>query len=302
MYYHNSFLICDKKDAWVLETAGKEWAAEKVTSIRSISNAITIGKTWDKASKNLVNYAIEKGWCKQADDFDFSRCYSEPIYTKFSDARSRQECTSTTLLSGKGKISVKMMIDQLRSHATNRSDPWRPDIGIIGADVCMHSGWGPIRLSQTTGSMVAHHTINLSTYWVTGTAAPCTSIFKPVWMDCPLPNMGKSPTGEYDASSLFWKHELVHRAILNDYPHRINLISEERDQLELGFQSNAIVLSRKSQNERSEFQKDCFDKSDSLEGKWIDLVKNKKAIKKSAMLYGGAWKKNNTAAKLPDIG
>jgi len=299
MFYHNSFLICDKQDAWVLETAGKEWAAEKVRNVRSISNAITIGKTWDRSSKNLVNFAIGKGWCKNKDDFDFARCYSEPIYTTFSDARNRQVCTTTALLSSKGKITVEMMFAMLRSHSANRSDEWRPDVGITGADVCMHSGWGPIRLSQTAGSLVTHNMGNNPTHWITGTAAPCTSIFKPIWMDCPLPEMGNSPTGEFDASSLFWKHELVHRQILLDYPNRIKLIENEQQKLEAEFLAGVIEFSGKSPLERTEFENMCFEKSDKLESKWIELVKSQKHVKRVNGLYGAAWRNTNKAAKMP---
>lgn len=36
--YHNSFIIADCSSAWVLETCGKHWVAEKITSKTNNSN------------------------------------------------------------------------------------------------------------------------------------------------------------------------------------------------------------------------------------------------------------------------
>lgn len=60
-YYHNSFIMADPKEAWVLETAGKYWVTENVKNIRSISNVLTIKNKWDLASKGVVEHAVEKG-------------------------------------------------------------------------------------------------------------------------------------------------------------------------------------------------------------------------------------------------
>jgi len=62
MYYHNSFLIANADDAWVLETVDKQWAARQVKDVYSISNCLTLGNQWDMASSKLVEFAVQKGF------------------------------------------------------------------------------------------------------------------------------------------------------------------------------------------------------------------------------------------------
>ncbi len=49
--YHNSFIVADATDAFVLETVGREWAVERVAARRSISNSYTIGRDFERTSQ-----------------------------------------------------------------------------------------------------------------------------------------------------------------------------------------------------------------------------------------------------------
>jgi dipeptidase len=299
LYYHNSFLICDTEEAWVLETSGSEWAAEQVTDVRSISNAITIGKHWDLASENLVKNAVDKGWCKREADFDFAACYSEPIYTRFSDARRRQVCTTAALVKRKGRLTPLDMMSTLRTHQGDGIPGWSPGRGITGADVCMHAGWGPVRGSQTAGSMVSV----LSKYaapvhWVTCTAAPCTSLFKPVWLDAGMPDTGMRPKGEYDDAALYWRHEALHRAILRDYPTRIKLIREQQVTFETQAIERVQSAVHTSQSERIALSGEFIRHAEQVEEEWTRKVQAAGVETRSPILYQLAWKKLDTEAKM----
>ncbi|MGD8822094.1 MAG: C69 family dipeptidase [Anaerolineales bacterium] len=298
-YYHNSFLIADPTQAWVLETSGKHWAAAKVEGFRTISNAITIGSQWDLASDDLVDYAVERGWCKGRDDFDFGRCYSEFLFTRFSYAHKRQ-CRTTDLLSEKiGQLTPQDMMLILRDHGSKKKKRnWTPARGLFGADICAHAGPGPVRISQTTGSMVSHLTKDRPTHWLTGTSAPCTSVFKPVWFDAGMPDIGPAPGARYDKAVLWWLHETLHREVLRDYASRQPLFRDQADALEASFVSQAQELMGASADKRRAFSQSCFDQSREATLEWRSEVSKEPLKRRLPIWYAISWNRLNRLADL----
>jgi secernin len=294
LFYHNSFLIADPTEAWVLETAGRHWAAERVRAVRSISNAITIGSEWDMASDDLVKHAVERRWCRGRTDFHFGRCYSDPVFTHFSDARRRQRGTSDRLQAHEGRITPQTMMAVLRDHGEECA--WTPARGIRGAKVCMHAGYGPIRTAQSVGSMVSHLHPQRQTHWVTATAAPCTSIFKPVWFDGGLPDLGPAPKGAYDAATLFWRHEILHRETLRDWGTRWPLYQQERQEMEEAFYAAAERADTSAQ--RGALTADCFARADDSIERWLASVRAIPRRNRLPLPYRVAWQRFNREARL----
>ncbi|MDD2427117.1 MAG: C69 family dipeptidase [Eubacteriales bacterium] len=216
--YDNSYLIADRSTAWVLETAGQYWAARKVKDVYSISNRLTIGKDYDRAHPDLFHHALDQGWCRSEDDFDFARCYTNSLVTRFSGAEKREHCTRAGLEARKGSITVASMMDILRSHtATFEEKPYqRASV----SSVCMHAG-GLVG-DQTTGSFIAelaypgedlNEAATRDTYWITGSSAPCLSLFKPWWMI--EPDHLSFSEAETKAALAYWeRQEEIYRAVL----------------------------------------------------------------------------------------
>jgi len=299
LYYHNSFIIADPHDAWVLETAGRQWAAVQVKDVRTISNGITIGGEWDLASDDLVKYAVDRKWCKGRDDFHFGRCYSDFVYTTFSYCKDRQCRTTDALSAERGRITVASVMRALRDHGPNAGPDWTPMRGLNTVTVCWHAGFGPIRASQSVGSMVSHLAPDAPTHFVTATSAPCTSIFKPVWLGADLPDTGPTPTGTYDEATLFWRHEALHRATLRDYATRIKLYRDERDALERQFIEGAMNRRGQPTADRAAYSAQCFAEADRAEARWLDCVKAAPEAKRSDLFNARAWRGFNQAAKVP---
>lgn len=157
--YHNSFIIADPKEAYVLETADEWWIIEKVNTVRSISNGITIRGKGDLRKKGIIQHAIEKDFCKNENDFDFAVTFSGSPISTIPSPYSRGGKSSLLLSENVGKITPKLMMEFLREHQ---------------AGICMHGGF------ESVGSQVSHlRNEKKSIHWFTGTTVPCVSIYKP---------------------------------------------------------------------------------------------------------------------------
>jgi dipeptidase len=198
------------------------------------------------------------------------------------------------------EIDLQAVISVLRDHGDESTHLWAPDKGIVGCNICMHAGFGPVRISQTTGSMASYLHPERATHFLTGTAAPCTGIFKPVWTDVSIPDTGSEPGGEYDGSSLFWRHEKLHRATLTDYAHRLSFYRKDRDVLENAFIQNALSLAFEPADQRENFSRKCFESADASEKIWHDRIKGERVEKHRRRFYSLAWKKFNQQAEMPD--
>ena len=197
----------------------------------------------------------------------------------------------------KGRITPRMMMALLRSHHTKTSKSWSPGRALTGADVCMHVGVGPIRVSQTTGSVVSHLGVDQGTHWVTATSAPCTGIFKPVWIDSGVPDTGPSPTGKYNPESLWWKHELLHREVLRNYAVRLDAYNLDRDRVESDFLAGVDQNKQGSSEVRQSFSSQCFEIAEQESSEWLAAARNIK-IKPQRFYYQMAWRKFNKEADI----
>jgi secernin len=287
--YHNSFLIADRSSAWVLETAGIYWAALEVKDVYSISNRLSIGKQFDLAHPQLISHAVDKGWCKGEEDFDFSKCYSNPLMTHFSGSVDRQACSSKMLEEKKGRITIETMIEILRSHTPSyERKPYRRS---SVSSVCMHSGF--LYGDQTTGSYVASLGGPIDTYWMTGSSAPCLSLFKPFWL-VEGESMTYSEEDMDDAVSYWKRQEELHRSILEQ---RISVADylRDRDKVEKSIfeRVNRIDLKSADSKQMTDVMEYALMEEKKLQDQYLQQAKDKQPAIKGSLYFKYYWKKMN---------
>lgn len=218
--YHNSFIIADPNEAYVLETADKWWIVEKIKSVRSISNSISIRGKGDTRREGIIDHAIKKKYCRDEDDFDFATTFSGSLISSMPSPYSRGGKSAILLNENVGNITPKLMMGFLRDHQ---------------AGICMHGGF------ESTGSQVSHlRKKKKSIHWFTGTTLPCVSIYKPYIF--PIEGQKYYSPGPYQMvnSDWFWcKHtktkpvnkKIELRNIENSIISRVNDLVTQNDKI-----------------------------------------------------------------------
>jgi dipeptidase len=211
-YYHNSFIIADPKEAWVLETAGKYWVAKKIErGVYSISNIYSIEREWDEAHSRLVEHAIEKGWTDSRKDFNFAQDYGDYWGKDSPDpgrSQIRRNETLRCLQRDYTRITPASMmkINRIHHEGTVVAPRWGPP-ETFWPSPCLHDS--PRSGYRTAASMVAHLRAEMppllrQVYWA-GFSNPCCNLFKPFYLHGPkVPANYTKGTSTYSADSPYW--------------------------------------------------------------------------------------------------
>lgn len=152
--------------------------------------------------------------------------------------------------------------------------------------ICMHAADGA-RRSQTTASWVSEWMPQGVVHWVTASAAPCLSLFKPIVLGAEAPDGAYTPTDTFYLQARWWKHELWHRGALCNYAEHLAAIAPERDALEAKFAGD-VREAMGSPARLNRVIAACWQDADETETRWRAGVRHD-GYARCSEAYAASW-------------
>lgn len=115
------FLIADAAEAYVLETAGCDWALLECRHSRAVTDAAMIRQDWRRLAPGLADRVIENGWWHDdGNKLDFVGCLAGTA-SQSKNAQKRWGRASLALAQQQGAIDAHFLRRMLADHySTNR--------------------------------------------------------------------------------------------------------------------------------------------------------------------------------------
>lgn len=243
--YNNSFLVADPNGAWILEAAGRLWAARRSRPIDAISNHIAIGADWDRLSPTAISRARESGR-DAAEPFDFALAFrdADVVPRAFSEGRLRR--SHALLAEGRGEHTLQTVARVLRDHdATGpRFVPGATPDQEQFYTLCMHQG-----PSRTAASLLASLDVGPDGPRIAWLALgrPCASVYFPLFLAGELPRElmeAGAEAGDGGGEGLWWVFERL-AAIAERSPVAADAIRASFDELEAGYRDELAGATRR---------------------------------------------------------
>ena len=207
--YSNAFIVADPREAWVLETSARHWAARPVREVGNVSNGLAIGCAWERGADDLTRFAVAQGWWPaDGGPVDFAAAYADPNVPDVI-AGPRRARAAALLGEGKGQLGGAAFRTILRDHFAHGTThrPRGPDDPEFFS-LCMHAD----PLDNTTASMVTSlpaEPTAVRTIW-TCLGSPCVGIYLPLYREGTIPAALAVGGAEPSGTSPWW----VMRALL----------------------------------------------------------------------------------------
>jgi secernin len=240
MVYHNGFIVADSEQRFIVLAVGSEWAVLDRTdrAVVALSNTIPRDILFGDITDASSGFRRLGGSAQGIHDALVAAKWGYPaLQDKFANGACRQCDLGAALekvIADPAAVSteaslVSALFSCLRLHQRGLesggpafSAAAVSDCSLSHVSVCMHAGWGPIRVCHTTASLVVRIGPSLasspSTFegscadpllsldvWSPLTSTPCMSFFKPVRF-APHDDFAQEP-------SLWWRHERLMRML-----------------------------------------------------------------------------------------
>ncbi len=204
--YDNGFIVADPSEAYIIESAGHEWAVKPAVNTIGISNTHSIATDWMSLSNSAEETAINNGWFEpKGDRFNFRDAYMDFEKTFSGSGPSRRSRLCTFLDSLKDAVGLQDMMKLVRDHSdgSNPGEPHRTTMPSEGS-VCMHHTSNT--KGNTAATLIAHlcdDGSRLPIYWCSF-YSPCLGIFLPTFSEATVPSILSIGDKEMDDRSPWW--------------------------------------------------------------------------------------------------